>query len=132
MDQTDAKIITILKENSKLSHKEISHRVHLTGQAIGQRIAKLEEQGVIDKFTISVNSLHQQFILIYMDSNRFNEFEAFIRHYPGVEYFYKTSGHACYVLETHLNHTELEIFLEHLSKWGRYNVETVLRNIGTK
>lgn len=41
MDIIDEQILAILKHNSKLSNKEIGEMVHLTGQAVGNRILKL-------------------------------------------------------------------------------------------
>nr|MCX3331078.1 winged helix-turn-helix transcriptional regulator [Bacillus pacificus] len=49
-DSTDFKIIKLLQENARMNWKEIGERVHLTGQAVGKRINKLEEAGVIQKY----------------------------------------------------------------------------------
>lgn len=48
-DSTDFKIIQLLQENARMNSKEIGEIVHLTGQAVGKRINKLEEAGVISK-----------------------------------------------------------------------------------
>ncbi|PEW97993.1 hypothetical protein CN446_11385 [Bacillus cereus] len=42
-DSTDFKIIKLLQENARMNWKEIGEIVHLTGQAVGKRINKLEE-----------------------------------------------------------------------------------------
>ena len=54
-DSTDFKIIQLLQENARMNWKEIGEIVHLTGQAVGKRIHKLEEAGVIQKYTINID-----------------------------------------------------------------------------
>lgn len=49
LDPIDLKIIELLKQDSRLSHKEIGQRVHRTGQAVGARIAQLMDAGFIKK-----------------------------------------------------------------------------------
>lgn len=47
MDDLDIKIINIISNNARVSHEEISRILHISRQAIHQRIKKLEESGVI-------------------------------------------------------------------------------------
>lgn len=55
LDNTDKLILTELSENSRITMKELGERVHLTGQAAALRVAKLEDAGVIERYTIKVN-----------------------------------------------------------------------------
>lgn len=57
LDPIDAKILTILKNDSRLSHKEIGEMVHRTGQAVGQRIAKMQDEGLIQKYSIVIQHM---------------------------------------------------------------------------
>lgn len=129
MDKIDKEILKLLKANSQLTNKEIGKQVHLTGQAVGQRIMKLKEDDTIAAFSTTINYPNQQFIMIYMDSNDFKNFENFITKSPQIDEFYKISGHACYLIKSHFASPELGDFLENLSIWGRYNVETVIKNL---
>ncbi|WP_205757149.1 winged helix-turn-helix transcriptional regulator [Macrococcoides goetzii] len=52
MDYTDLKILKILRENSRLTNKEIGEKIHMISQAVGNRINQLIERGEISKFTI--------------------------------------------------------------------------------
>ncbi len=45
LDPIDLKIIALLKQDSRLTNKEIGQRVHRTGQAVGARIAQLMDAG---------------------------------------------------------------------------------------
>lgn len=47
MDELDIKIINIISNNARISHEEISRNLHISRQAIHQRIKRLEENGVI-------------------------------------------------------------------------------------
>lgn len=58
LDDVDRKLITLLQENSRLSYTELSRLVHLSRPSVVERIHKLLEQGVIEKFTARVSAKH--------------------------------------------------------------------------
>lgn len=128
MDELDKKIIKLLKENGQLTNKEIGNKIYLTGQAVGQRIQHLKDQGIIKGYTIKINNRIKQFIRIFMEGNQFSIIEQQIMAYSEIEEFYKVSGHACYVVVAHFNQQELNQFIESLSKWARCSVDTVVSN----
>lgn len=49
LDPIDLKIIALLKQDSRLTNKDIGQRVHRTGQAVGARIAQLMDAGGYQK-----------------------------------------------------------------------------------
>ncbi len=55
MDEIDEKIIHLLKQNSRMTSSEISKHAHLSIPAVAERIRKLEERGVIERFTVKLN-----------------------------------------------------------------------------
>lgn len=113
MDKTDQRILKILKENAKISLKEIGSIVHKSGQAVGIRIKKLEDQQTIKNYTINIHYPYNQFITIFMDSNNFTEFENFIEQdLEHISEFYKISGEGCYIIKSHFDLTELQLFLD--------------------
>lgn len=126
MDQLDHDILQIVKKNSRLTNKEIGEQVHLTGQAVGNRITKLREQGILKNFTIEINYPDKQFIRLFMKSTEFAAAEAAVNQFEAVDEFYKVSGQACYVVVAHFSREQLNQFIETVSKWARYSVETVL------
>ncbi len=69
MDIIDAKILDILSQNSRLTNKEIGTMIHITGQAVGNRIAKLQDDGIIQHFSIAINYPHTQYVRVFTDSN---------------------------------------------------------------
>lgn len=55
LDQTDLSILALLRENSRLQWKDIGERGHLSGQAVGNRIRRMEEQGIIQGYTARID-----------------------------------------------------------------------------
>lgn len=47
MDQMDAKIVALLRGDARISYKEIGERVHLSANAVAERMRRLETSGVI-------------------------------------------------------------------------------------
>lgn len=126
MDIIDIKILDILSQNSKLTNKEIGALIHMTGQAVGKRVLKLQEEAIIKQFSIVVNYPHSQYIRIFMDSNNYGEFEKYVNTYTEITSLHKVSGQACYMIVSHFTESNLAKFIEGISKWGRYSVETVV------
>ncbi|WPH52012.1 winged helix-turn-helix transcriptional regulator [Enterococcus faecalis] len=124
MDTIDEKILNLLKQNSKLTNKEIGKIVHMTGQTVGTRILKLQDEGIIQGFSIVIRYQNTQYIRFFMDSNKYIDFEKFVNKHKEIEVFHKVLGQACYIIISHFTEETLPIFIEGISKWGRYNVET--------
>ncbi|WP_049920213.1 AsnC family transcriptional regulator [Halobiforma nitratireducens] len=55
LDETDLEILELLTEDGRRPYKEIADHVGLTPPAVSDRIARLEEQGIIQGFTIDVD-----------------------------------------------------------------------------
>ncbi|ELY47379.1 Lrp/AsnC family transcriptional regulator [Natronorubrum sulfidifaciens] len=55
LDDTDLEILELLLEDARRPYKEIADHVGLTPPAVSDRIARLEEQGIIQGFTIDVD-----------------------------------------------------------------------------
>lgn len=47
MDQIDAKIVETLRNDARISYKEIGEKVHLSANAVAERMRRLESAGVI-------------------------------------------------------------------------------------
>ncbi|WP_242851358.1 AsnC family transcriptional regulator [Clostridium sp. DMHC 10] len=58
LDKTDMEILDLLIENSRMQWQEIGDKVHLTGQAVKNRINKMEKLNIIEEYTLKVN-LHK-------------------------------------------------------------------------
>lgn len=129
MDELDKRIINELKNNSKISMKNLGAEVNLTGQAVTNRVKKLEDDNVITGYTIDVNQdaldcKTHVFINIYTHKISHNAYLEFIQE-EGIFIMnnYKVIGDPCYLLECRFpNNDYLNAFLERLNKHANYNV----------
>ncbi|KJY62813.1 Transcriptional regulator, AsnC/Lrp family [Bombilactobacillus mellifer] len=127
MDQIDRTIIHLLQNNSRLTNKAIGQQVHLTGQAVGQRIKNLEEHQIIQQFSIKVGTLPTQFIRLFLNKvTPSTTITNIVRQFSEVEAFYQVSGQACFLLITHFSDSHLSTFIQKISPWANYTVETVI------
>ncbi|MEM4657004.1 MAG: Lrp/AsnC family transcriptional regulator [Candidatus Methanosuratincola sp.] len=56
MDEVDRKILALLKENSRLAFTKIAEEVGLSEAAVRKRVERLQQEGVIKRFTIDVET----------------------------------------------------------------------------
>jgi len=55
LDKTDLAILKLLQQNSRITIKEISEKVHLSTTPVHERIRRMEETGVIKQYVTIVN-----------------------------------------------------------------------------
>lgn len=55
LDDTDIEILQLLTEDARRPYSEIADHVDLTPPAVSDRIARLEEQGIIRGFTVNID-----------------------------------------------------------------------------
>jgi len=82
MDELDKKIIALLKRNAKLSIKEIANLVGITTTPVHNRIKKMEENGIIERYSAVINErkLHKSmfvFCSVSLDVQKLKEIEIF-------------------------------------------------------
>jgi Lrp/AsnC family transcriptional regulator, leucine-responsive regulatory protein len=51
LDEVDWQILSILQMEARISFKELGQRIGLTGTAIAERVRKLEDEGVIERYS---------------------------------------------------------------------------------
>lgn len=78
MDSIDAKILNLLRQNSRMKASEITEKVDLSLSAVIERIKKLENNGTIKKYTLIVDQAKvgkdvMALISISIEHPRFNE-----------------------------------------------------------
>jgi len=128
IDQTDIEILKLLGENSRIQWKELGQKIHLTGQAVGNRIRRLEDTGIIEQYTIAINRIKlgqivTAFVTVFVETPNHQEFKNFFQSKEAVSEVHRTSGDGCYLLKTHFaSNEELDSFLGRLLKYGNYRV----------
>ncbi|WP_159172643.1 Lrp/AsnC family transcriptional regulator [Exiguobacterium oxidotolerans] len=133
LDQTDLQIIDELSQNSRITMKELGQKIHLSGPATSARVLKLEEQGIIEEYTILVNPLKMGYsvhamISIYTKDTHHQPYLFFLKNYPSyVLNNYKISGDSCYLLECRFpSNKELDSFLTELNEHVNYQLSIVI------
>ncbi len=56
LDQKDHRIIKELRENSRLSIRDIAKKLKIRPSTVHLRITKLKKKGIIEKFTLKLNN----------------------------------------------------------------------------
>lgn len=100
IDEIDKKIIDLLRENAKLSTKEVANAVGMTKTPVYERIKKLEKSGIIEKYVAVIDNkkLHNGmyvFCSVSLDVQKLKEIEIFkeeIRKLPEVLECYLMGG----------------------------------------
>ncbi|MFW6040292.1 MAG: winged helix-turn-helix transcriptional regulator [Thermoplasmatota archaeon] len=55
LDEKDKEILKILKDNSRIPFTKIAEKIDMSEATVRNRIAKLEEEGIIERYTIDID-----------------------------------------------------------------------------
>lgn len=95
LDAIDRKLLDLLKENARLSYVELGAKVGLSEAAVRRRVKKLQEEGVIKRFTIETGIGREANALALVSvapSIPTSEVSAKIKNIPGVQKVYEITG----------------------------------------
>lgn len=135
IDKTDIQILNILAKNSRMQWQEIGQEVHLTGQAVRNRITKMEKSGVIEGYTIKINSAIignplTGFITVFMKTTDHLAFQTYIHNDSIITEANRISGEGCYMLKvTASSQKQLVQLLDEILKYGNYKLNLSIENI---
>ena len=124
MDTVDSKILEILNEDGRASASMIADKVDLSVPAVGDRIKKLQESGVIRGFKPIIDSNKigldvSAFITVYSESSK--NFEKVVLNAsknPNVMKCYTTTGDGSHLLLVKVENTNsLEKLLRTVQEW---------------
>ena len=114
LDSTDKKLINLLQNDSKQTTKKLSLQLNLSVTAVYERIKKLENQKVIDKYVaiINKNKIEKSFLvfchlkLIQHSIEYVNTFEREIIKLEEVSECFHVSGDFDYILKIYVKDME--------------------------
>jgi len=97
LDVTDTKIIELLKVNARISYADIGRQINLTASSVRERILRLEDEGVISKYTVELNHSKlgynlEAFILINLYSGNLKPFLKIVKSIEEVQHCYRITG----------------------------------------
>lgn len=128
LDNTDLQILKLLKVNCKMQFRDIGEVVHLTGQAVSNRISRMEQLGVIKGYSILLDDkllgkTITAYITIFMKTTNHGAFHVFLNDHESVVEASRISGDGCYMLKIQVNSQEdLNTFLDSILEYGNYRI----------
>ena len=113
-DAIDTKLIELLQVDSKQTNKELSAKLNLSTTAVYERIKKLENNGVIDKYVALINKekIEKAFVafchikLLQHTQEFVTKFEKEVAKIEEVVECYHISGDYDYLLKVHVKDME--------------------------
>ena len=95
MDETDQKILALLRENARASTAQLGRRLGLSRTTVHSRIERLLARGIITGFTVRIGSEREQIqahVMITAVVRLIGRAEAALRALPEVRKLYSVSG----------------------------------------
>ncbi len=135
LDNTDWEILKLLKANCKRQLRDIGDIVHLTGQAVSNRIVKMEKLGIIKSYSVVLNDKLlgkniTAYVTIFMKTTNHEAFRTFLTANDSVVEASRISGDGCYILKLQVSSPdELNCFLDSVLKYGNYQVNICIGKI---
>jgi DNA-binding Lrp family transcriptional regulator len=121
IDEIDERIVALLRENARRSFQDIGERVSLSAPAVKRRVDRLEAEGVIRGYTVTVEPTafgwhSHAFVELYCDGRMAGaEVSAAVSKYPEVEGAYTVAGSPSAILHVRATDTQhLEQALERI------------------
>lgn len=134
MDVLDKKILEMLKINARESFATIGKEVGLSAPAIGKRVRQMEEEGIIEGYTLKVN--HEKLgietkayitLVIHRVTTGTYDAQKQIQAMEEVQSCDRITGDDCLcVLGYFRNNRHLISFLERISKYGASKTSIIL------
>ena len=97
LDDVDRRMIDLLREDGRMSVNELATRVNVSRANAYQRLARLKETGVLQRFTVDVDPKRMglsvtAFILADIDQHKWRDLADRLVELPGLEYLGFTTG----------------------------------------
>jgi Lrp/AsnC family leucine-responsive transcriptional regulator len=131
IDETDLLILSLLKDNARISIKSIAEKTYLSSTAISARIEKLEKNGYIEGYFTKINSQAfglkiKAFIFLQVEPIQKQEFYPYIRACENVVECNCVTGEYSMLLQVVFASTdELDRFIGELQHFGKTKTQIV-------
>ncbi|MBE5932651.1 MAG: Lrp/AsnC family transcriptional regulator [Lachnospiraceae bacterium] len=135
LDDIDTQILTILQDNARTSLKDIAEKVFMSPTAVGARIDRMLEEGVLEGFTTRINPeamAHniKAFINLQIEPERKAEFAEYIEGVLNVVECNSVTGDYSMLIEVRFPTThELDQFIGELQHFGKTKTQIVFSTL---
>jgi DNA-binding Lrp family transcriptional regulator len=133
LDKKDLAIIDLLKQDARLSIRDIAKKTSIRPSTVHQRITKLKKDDVIEKFTIKLNNsaIEEDFVVFMMIKTKPNVIlDSKVINNKHVKEVFGTTGE--YDLLLKLKFKDVQEFNDFIIKFRKeQQIETTLTMVGT-
>ncbi|AXT52426.1 Lrp/AsnC family transcriptional regulator [Aquimarina sp. BL5] len=136
-DELDSKILLFLKNNSRASYAQIGRQIGLSASAVGERIQRLENTGVIKEYATLIDTKKigfsvSAYILMSLESKNFHNFISIIDRFEEVEHCSRVTGENCLIMKIIVRDSEhLQEVIDKLAEHGNPSTQVILSDIIT-
>ena len=97
LDETDVELLSLLAEDARRPFSELGEAVGLSGPAVSDRITRLQEAGIINRFTVDVDRSQLRagvpvFVQVELDPGSVEAARERLRDADGVEHLFVTAA----------------------------------------
>ncbi|PDT86560.1 Lrp/AsnC family transcriptional regulator [Sinorhizobium sp. BJ1] len=131
LDELDRRILEILEANARVSLKELALEAGLSSPSVAERLRKLEERGVINGFTVSVNPARlgyplQAVVRVRPMPGMLHIVERLIQETPEIVECDKITGDDCFIAKMLVRDMgELDTILDRIAEKAQTNTSIV-------
>jgi Transcriptional regulators len=123
IDELDLKILSLLRQDSRIGLGEVSEKVKKSRGTILNRVASLQHKGILKKFTVVLDSeklgYSQTGVFLIQTDGYLDSIKKTISELPNVTSIYQITGDFDVVLTAKFqNNTELVTFVSELQKYA--------------
>jgi Lrp/AsnC family transcriptional regulator, leucine-responsive regulatory protein len=125
LDRIDVQLLALLQENGRISQHDLAKAVGLSAPAVAERLRKLEDRGIIKRFTALLDAKKlgwdiTAFIFVGMAGSRYYpEFLERVDETPQVVECHSVTGQGSHLLKIRAENTAaLEALLAEIQAWS--------------
>lgn len=124
LDDIDLQIVELLQSNARIKRSELADKVNLTVPAVSERINKLQEKGLIKRYTTQLDYKKAgydvtAFIFVFMESSKYYQsFTQKAMNEPEILECHSITGEGSHILKVVTENTStLEKILSKIQAW---------------
>ena len=135
VDALDEQLLDILRDNSRLSYAELGREINLSPSAVRERVQKMEDSGIIEKYNILINNRKlgyelEAFILLKVFQGQLKHVIENIKKFPEIKEAHRITGNQNLHLKAVIkNQLCLQKLLDQLMVFGDTNTFLILSKI---
>ncbi|PRY14900.1 Lrp/AsnC family leucine-responsive transcriptional regulator [Pontibacter ummariensis] len=132
MDKLNWSILKLLQQNARLSYVEIGREVGLSAPAVAERISRMEERGLIERYRAELNLAEiglplMAFVTLKVHSGKLNAFLALVPYLSEVLECHRVTGNECLVMKCAMKSPlHLEELINKLMEYGEPTTSIIL------